>query len=287
MKAVKMLTRASGESAVDARKMALPAPARSKKLVRDAVKPRIAVLAMCIFAMSNLTRAQDTTVSAVGIRGGELDTVSPEEKYAALEKENMDLVERVLELENANRDLEARALQLRQTVMVANSAGKKLSSSLARRISRNASRNVSAMAGTSIPYIGVGVLVAMAELDVKDGCDGLKELNEMNRAMGLDREDESRVCAMQVPAKEDVIAQVIHNWRTAYGNAAAWANQYEARLPPDPPAVSYPHAGELWMAVFGAHPKPAFQTLPTLPISPTPPILPASPVPPTIKRSFN
>lgn len=287
MKSVKNLTTVSGNRVVDAKNASLLAPARCGKLARGAINPRIAVLAICIFVMISPSYAQDTTFSVIGNRGGGLDTVSPEERHAALEIENIELVERILELEKVNRDLEARAAQLRQTILTANSAGRRLSSNLARRISRNASRNVSAMAGTSIPYIGVGVLVAMTELDVKDGCESLKELNEMNRAMSLDREDESPVCAMKVPAKEEVIAQVIHNWRTAYGNAAAWANQYEARLPPDPPAVSYPHAGELWTAVFGANPKPALQTLPMLPVSPTPPILPASPIPPTMKRPFN
>jgi hypothetical protein len=110
----------------------------------------------------------------------------------------------------------------------------------------------------------------------------------MNRALGLEREDESHVCAMQVPTREEVIAQVIINWRTAYANAAAWANQHEARLPPDPPSVSYPHAGELWMAVFGgANPKPVLQTLPVLPTVPTLPISPSLPMLPTMKRPLN
>lgn len=282
-----MVTGTRAVPIIDIKATSLLSSAKRCILLRDAMTMRIAVLAACIFAISNLAQAQEAATSATAIADLDPATVSLEERYAALEKVSMELEERILELEKVNRDLEARAEQLRQTVLVANTAGRKLSSNLAHRISRNVTRNVSAMAGTSIPYIGVGVLVAMTELDVRDGCEGLKELNEMNRAMGLDREDQARVCGMQVPAKDDVIAQVIHNWRTAYGNATAWANQYEARLPSDPPAVSYPHAGELWMAVFGAHPKPAFQTLPTLPISPTPPSLPTLPVPPAIKRPFN
>lgn len=273
-----MWTRSSAGRIVDTNGM------KSRKLFHDGMRLRNAALAICIFAMSNSIHANDAAASAMAVAGTDSATASLEEKYAALETVNVQLEGRILDLEKANRDLETKIVQLKQTTLIANTAGRRLSSNLARRISGSVSRHVSVMAGTSIPYIGVGVLVAMTALDVKDGCESLRDLNEMNRAMSLEREDESHVCAMQVPAKEQVIAQVINNWRTAYGNAAAWANQHEARLPPDPPDVSYSHAGELWMVVFGAIPKPVLQTSPTLP---TLPILPTLPMLPTMKRPLN
>lgn len=278
MKAAKMLTWASAGMIVDTKSMT------SRKLLHHAMTLRIAALAICLFAVSNSAHAQNAAASALSDSGAEPATASLEEKYAALEAANVELEGRVAELEKVNRDLESKAAQLQRTVLITNTAGRRLSSSLARRIPKSVSRHVSTMAGTSIPYIGVGVLVAMTALDIKDGCESLRDLNEMNRAMGLEREDESQVCAMQVPTREEVIAQVINNWRTAYVNAAAWANQYEARLPPDPPRVSYPHAGELWMAVFGSNPKAVPQTLPMQPTVPTLPILPTLP---TIKRPLN
>jgi hypothetical protein len=256
----------------------------NRELLHGVMPLRILVMATCIFAISDLTHAQDAAVSAACIADADPAVAGLEEKYAALEKVNMDLEGKLQELEKVNRNLDARVIQLKQTLLIADTAARRLSFNLARRVFRNVSRNVSTMAGTSIPYIGVGVSVAMTALDIKDGCESLKELNEMNRAMNLEKENESHVCTMQVPAKEEVIAQVIANWRTAYGNAAAWANQHEARLPPDPPAVSYPHAGELWGAVFGSNAKPVVQPLPMLPTVPTPPILPALP---TIRLPLN
>jgi hypothetical protein len=284
MKAAKMLNRANTGPVIDGARRAPLAPVKSRELLHGVMPLRILVLAACIFANSGLTHAQAAAASPMAIAGTDPGTMSLEEKYAALEKANIDLEGKLQELEKANRNLETRVIELKERVLIAETAGRRLSFNLARRVSRNVSRNVSTMAGTAIPYIGAGVLVAMTALDIKDGCESLKELNEMNRAMSLEREDESHVCTMQVPTKEQVIAQVIANWRTAYGNAAAWANQHEARLPPDPPAVSYPHAGELWGAVFGSNAKPVLQPLPMLPTVPTPPTLPALP---TIRLPLN
>jgi hypothetical protein len=287
MKAAKMLNKVSAGPVIDDEYRAPLSPVMNRELLHGVMPLRILVMATCIFAISDLTHAQDAAVSAACIADADPAVAGLEEKYAALEKVNMDLEGKLQELEKVNRNLDARVIQLKQTLLIADTAARRLSFNLARRVFRNVSRNVSTMAGTSIPYIGVGVSVAMTALDIKDGCESLKELNEMNRAMNLEKENESHVCTMQVPAKEEVIAQVITNWRTAYGNAAAWANQYEARLPPDPPGVSYPHAGELWVAVFGSNAKPVLQPLPMFPIVPTLPVLPTLPTLPAIKRPLN
>lgn len=247
---------------------------------------RIPALVIGLFATSNFTYAQDTVATteaaAVGVADADPAKISLEEKYAALERVNNDLEEKILALEQSNKILEKSADQLKQTVLKTKAAGRRLSSNLARRVSRNVARHVAGMAGTAIPYIGAGVSVAMTALDVKDGCESVQELNEMNRMMNLEREDESHICAIQVPTREEVIAQVINNWRSAYGNAAAWANQYETMLSPEPPIVSYSNASVLWMAVFGPFPKTVLPAWPTLPASPVSPASPTPPVPPTL-----
>lgn len=219
--------------------------------------------------------------------GTESAMASLEEEYAALKRENGELAERVLLLEKSNRELKAGGDELRQKLLVLNSAGKSFSRNLARRTFRNVSRHVAGMAGMAIPYVGAGVLVGMTTLDVRDGCETLQELNEVIRAMNQETVDASRVCAIQVPTREEVLAQVIGNWRTAYAVAAAWANQYETRLAPEPPTVPYARASELWIAVFGTNPAAVPQALPSgllSPTSPIPPTPPTPPRPPTITR---
>ncbi len=178
-------------------------------------------------------------------------------KRAELEREIGKLEDRFLQLEKSNQELKASNEQLRQKLRVAAVAGKGFSRSLARRTSSRVSRHIAAAGGVAVPYVGAGVLSGMIRLDVRDGCETLEELNDLNRALDLDSVETSRVCVMQVPSGEQILAQVLANWRTAYAISAAWANQYQAVLPPEPPVVPYAGANELWMAVFGVpHPLP-------------------------------
>lgn len=207
-----------------------------------------------------------------------------EDKYAIQEKEAGELKAKLLELEKSNLELSAGNRRLTQQLAAAREAGKRFSAELARRVYRNVSRHVATMAGTSIPYVGTGVSVGMAELDVKEGCATLGTLNELNRAMKLETVSESKVCTLAVPTQDEVMAQVLRNWRTAYAVAAAWANQDETTLPAEPPTVPQARANELWMAVFGAIPQavnpPPARPGPIQPIAPTPP---TPPTPPSIR----
>lgn len=207
-----------------------------------------------------------------------------EDKYAIQEKEARELRDRLLELEKSNLELTAGNRRLTQQLATAREAGKRFSAALARRVYRNVSRHVAGMAATSIPYVGAGVSVGMTGLDVKEGCATLGALNELNRAMDLETVSESRVCTLAVPTQDEVMAQVLRNWRTAYAVAAAWANQDDTWLPAEPPTVPQARANELWLAVFGAIPQavnPAPQRLaPIQPIAPTPP---TPPTPPSMK----
>ena len=57
-------------------------------------------------------------------------------------------------------------------------------------------------------------------MDVKDACDTLKDLNEMSRAVGIEPEDESKVCGVHVPTQEELAAIAMSNWINAYQSAA-------------------------------------------------------------------
>lgn len=231
-----------------------------------------AIAAFCCLSLGAAAAAEEFSVpSAVAM--------SLEEKYAELERENGELAEKLLLLEIANRDLRTGEKEARKKLADLDAAAKRFSRNLLKRTFRNVSRHVAGMAGSAIPYVGAGVQVGMTKLDVRDGCETLEELNELMRAMGQETVDAARVCEIKVPPPEEVLAQVIGNWRTAYAVAAAWANQYETRLPPQPPTVPYAGANELWIAVFGANPALPPSQLPGL-TAPTPPRLPLAPVPP-------
>lgn len=208
--------------------------------------------------------------------------VALEERYGELESAGRVQADKLRELETQVKEQAASLSRLRQAQATEHAAAKKFSASLARRTYRGVARRVNGMAGMAIPYVGAGVTAAMTALDIREGCEALRELNEMNRALQLESEQEAPVCAMQVGSREEILNQVIANWRTAYAVAAAWTNQYEIWLPPEPIPVAPARATELWGAVFGTTAQPAAQAapLPRLPLPPTPPFVPLAPAQP-------
>lgn len=244
------------------------------------------VLAVGIAVPGKQARAEDVAASAAA-PGAAISASTPAEgigeKRAELEREIGQLEDKFLQLEKSNQELKASNEQLRQKLRVAAVAGKGLSRSLARRTVSRVSRHIAAAGGAAVPYVGAGVLSGMARLDVRDGCEILEELNDLNRALDLDAVETSRVCAMQVPSGDQILGQVLANWRTAYAVAAAWANQYQAVLPPEPPVVPHAGANDLWIAVFGLNPLGAAPVAPRGPASPTAPVPPTPPLPPGIR----
>ena len=82
----------------------------------------------------------------------------------------------------------------------------------------------------SIPFVGVGVGVAVTGYELKDGCDNLKDLRALELALNptLDESDEQRrVCGTVPPTREEVIAKV----RSAPGEVWEGAKQYVPELP--------------------------------------------------------
>jgi hypothetical protein len=142
------------------------------------------------------------------------------------------------ELSIKHRDLETQHLHLEKTKAEMESrtkaATKKLSASVASRATRGVARHVGGAAGESIPVIGTAVVAAMLALDVVDACDLIKEVNEMNRSVGVDVEDEQRVCGIRIPDQKQLAADVSKNWQAAYLTAANAVGK-----PPTIPQVSW------------------------------------------------
>lgn len=113
-------------------------------------------------------------------------------------------------------------------------AAKKLSASVASRATRGVARHVGGAAGESIPVVGTAVVAAMLALDVVDACELIRDVNEMNRSVGVDVEDEQRVCGVKVPDQRQLAADVSKNWQAAYLAAANAVGK-----PPTIPQVSW------------------------------------------------
>ena len=143
-----------------------------------------------------------------------------------LVRENADLIasnkaieKRRLALELANKKIAAEHAALKSVAKQRVLAVRRISKGLARRSLANATRNVSAVAGEAVPFVGTAIIVGVTLWDVRDACQTMKDVNELNSAFGQEKEDHAKVCGMTVPSREQVLAQIKANWKTAYKSA--------------------------------------------------------------------
>lgn len=154
-----------------------------------------------------------------------------QQKFGMAEKLHQDLAIKHRDLQTQHLHLEKSKAEMETRTKA---AAKKLSASVASRATRGVARHVGGAAGESIPVVGTAVVAAMLALDVVDACDLIKEVNEMNRSVGVDVEDEQRVCGVKVPDQKQLAADVSKNWQAAYLASASAIGK-----PPTIPQVSW------------------------------------------------
>lgn len=161
----------------------------------------------------------DSKYTALRKTTNELDT-----KNAALLNANKELESSHAALQRTNKDLESKHDELKRVGQNNKVAVRKASGKIARRSVTVVARNISSMPAESIPFIGIAVIVGVTAWDVYDACQILKELNEMSTEIGNDAEDESKVCGVHVPTKEEVIEEMKSNSKEVYERAREWLN---------------------------------------------------------------
>lgn len=78
---------------------------------------------------------------------------------------------------------------------------------ISKRAVKTASRELGSMAGEALPYFGTAVIVGVTALELKDLCDTLKDMSELKLAFNPSAEtsdDETKVCSLRVPTKEEL-----------------------------------------------------------------------------------
>jgi hypothetical protein len=115
-------------------------------------------------------------------------------------------------------------------------AAKKFSNRIRLRAVNGAARDLGAMFGEAIPYLGVIAIVGATTWDLKDACDTLKDIKELESAFGSAsgvEEDLTTVCGQAVPTKGEVWASV----RSSPERAWVMAKEQMPALP-DPSQTS-------------------------------------------------
>lgn len=119
------------------------------------------------------------------------------------------------------------------------------------RASRSVGRHLAALPGHALPVLSATVAVGSAALDIRDACESVKELDELNRTAGLPSPDRTEVCGMAVPTAEELLADARRNWKSVYARSAEALNAGAQTIPRSPPSVSI-ESVRAWLAsTFG------------------------------------
>ena len=78
---------------------------------------------------------------------------------------------------------------------------------ISRRAATTSTRELGSMAGEAIPYLGIAVVVGATALELKDLCDTLKDMSELQRAFDPNAgvsDEQKTVCAQRVPTRAEL-----------------------------------------------------------------------------------
>ena len=93
---------------------------------------------------------------------------------------------------------------------VANAVGA-TTSSIKHRAIRTSTRSISSMAVEAIPYVDIAAIIGVTAWEIKDLCATVKDMEELNQALNPDDtplDDDSSVCSVKVPAKEELMSDI-------------------------------------------------------------------------------
>lgn len=162
------------------------------------------------------------------------------EEQARLIAQNKSLDIRYAELLRANKDITNKHDELKRVAQLRAATAKRVGTRLALRTTRGATRSSTSAAAKAIPWVGAAIVVGGVAWDLYDACETIKDVNELNGLFGNDLEDQSTVCGMKVPTKDEVLAKAKTNWQAAYKAAADSMNSAEKNvISIAPPIVSW------------------------------------------------
>ena len=82
-----------------------------------------------------------------------------------------------------------------------NVAGK-ITKRIAKRTTRGAIRNIASIPAEAVPYLGIPVIIAITALEIKDACETMKDVDELNKQFTVNAEIEeqaTKVCGLKMP----------------------------------------------------------------------------------------
>ncbi len=153
-----------------------------------------------------------------------------------------DVASATKELARQNKSLKKQSANLQKKIDKSSVALKKFSKRAATRSAVAATRNLTSMSGEAIPILGVAVIAGVTAWNIHDSCQMMKELDELNAEFELQMhlEEKQTVCGIEVPTKEQILAEVRENWFKAYEKSRVAINHAVDEIPdiPEIPELS-------------------------------------------------
>lgn len=89
---------------------------------------------------------------------------------------------------------------------------KEIAQTVHKRLAKGVARNVAAIPGESVPYFGIGIIIASTSLDIYDACQTMKDINTLLVRLG-EGEENPELCGQKVPTVDQVIANAKTDWK--------------------------------------------------------------------------
>jgi Skp family chaperone for outer membrane proteins len=197
-------------------------------------------------AVATVLSSAYETVTGFGSVSGDLkrEAKVKDKKMASMSDELTAKDRRIASLSDEVTSLKKpKAVSYRGQKWQLNEAVEDTAERVAKRTARGATRNVASVFAESVPVVGIAAVVGVTAWELKDACDTMKDLRELELAFNPDTTldpDVSEVCGLEVPSKE-VVWQTV---KASPGKAWAAAKEYVPDLPdievPDLPDLSLP-----------------------------------------------
>lgn len=112
--------------------------------------------------------------------------------------------------DSLQRELATRQVSYRGQNISAREAVKDASDRISQRTATAAARNVGSTFAEALPVIGVAVIVAATAWELKDSCDLMREMRDLDAAFNPDDPvDPDEVCGMTPPTRAEIWAAVL------------------------------------------------------------------------------
>lgn len=127
-------------------------------------------------------------------------------------------------------DVHVKNRKLAQQLDVYGKQAKATVAAVHQRLAKGVSRNVAALPSESIPYLGLGVTLAVTSLDIYDACQTMRDFNDLLRMMGQG-EEKPDLCGQKVPTVDQVLASTRAEWRSSVQRVTDDAKAFKVAAP--------------------------------------------------------